>query len=342
MKRIIGTPKELKRVNTSLVIESIKNRENATRAEIVKDTGISQTTVSKLLASLEADNEIINVGFDKSSGGRRAERYSLNKNKNYILSVLINGQNLNYNLINSIGEVIESDIVKTEEVYDKAVLDDLITNIIKTYKNIKIIGIGVPGIISKDGYLAGTIIKDLEEINIDKYIEEKYNIPVILENDLNITALGFLESYIKDEANKIKNINMVYINFNKLGAGAGIIVRNKLIKGKDNFAGEVGFIKIGKHCVNELLLKNPNDDEYIDIVLNIVSIIKYIINPDFIVLGGNDFRYNLMNNIKLKSDENKITTEIYIANNENKFALEGITKIALDFINDDIKLLANV
>ncbi|MBW6410093.1 ROK family protein [Clostridium weizhouense] len=343
MSKISGKPKELKRVNISLILEFIRNNGSASRTEIVKGTGISQTTVGKLLLELQSSNDIINTGLDKSSGGRRAERYSLNKNKSYILSLLINGKYVIYNLVNGIGDIIESNKIETSELLDKIIIDNLIESFIKNDKDIKAIGICVPGIVSENGYLSGRTFSELKEIDINIHIQEKYNIPVVLENDLNSAALGFLDEYVNNQKNNIKEcLNMVYINFNKLGAGAGIIINNKLVKGKDNFAGEIGFIKLGDQRVNELLQNNPTDKEYIDIVVNILSIINYILNPSLIVLGGDDFRYNLIEKIKKNYKENNIKTEIFIVKDDIGISFKGINKTLLNLINNDVKLIKNL
>lgn len=338
MKKISGKPKDLKIVNQALVMESIRIRENATRAEIVADTGISHTTVRNILTELIAADDIVTIGLDDSSGGRRAERYALNASKNYILSVFLEEKKLVYNIVNRIGEIIEENSLSLHVPLDESVVDGILNELLDKYKSIKIIGITVPGIVSEEGYLSGGGMDNLTLIKINKHIEEKYNIPVVLENDLNSILLGFSIDYIN--ANTSKDLNIAYINFTTLGAGAGIMVNGNLVRGKDNFAGEVGFLPIGESYVNELLFKNLNDESYCSLVVTILKIIDCIINPKVIVLGGNDFRYNLTSKIKEAYEEsNKITSELLTIEDSCKLGLKGITKLSLDLINDNIKLI---
>lgn len=338
MKKISGKPKDLKIVNQALVMESIRLRENATRAEIVGDTGISHTTVRNILTELIAANDIVTIGLDDSSGGRRAERYALNTGKNYILSVFLEENKLVYNIVNRIGEIIEDNSLSLHVPLDEHVVDGILTELLNKYKDIKIIGITVPGIVSEEGYLAGGGMDNLTLIKINKHIEEKYNIPVVLENDLNAILLGFSIDYIN--ANTSKDLNIAYLNFTTLGAGAGIMVNGNLVRGKDNFAGEIGFLPIGESYVNELLFKKLNDEAYCSLVVNILKIIDCIINPKVIVLGGNDFRYNLTSAIKETYEKNnKITSELLTIEDSYKLGLKGITKLSLDIVNDNIKLI---
>ncbi|GAB6167838.1 hypothetical protein JCM1393_02980 [Clostridium carnis] len=341
MKKLIGKPEELKKVNTSIVLESIKKRESATRGEIVKDTGISHTTVRNLLSELLEKDEIISIGLDKSSGGRRAERYTLNINKKYIVVFLITGEFLFYNIVNILGGIVKSDNIEIKENNIEEVMDSLLEKLFNKYKKIKAIGINVPGIINSNGYLTGKNIEKWRQIEINKFIEEKYNIKVVMENDLNSAVLGFTDDYkMSLEKDKAKNLNIVYIHFSKLGVGAGILINDKLVKGKDNFAGELGFIPMKNSYVNELISKEISDNYYIEIVINIISILNCIINPNIIVVGGDDFRYNLVEKIKEKNLQiNKINTEIIEIRDCNKYSMKGITKKTLEIINNEFKLI---
>lgn len=338
MKKISGKPKDLKIVNQALVIESIRLRENATRAEIVADTGISHTTVRNILTELIAADDIVAIGLDDSSGGRRAERYSLNTGKNYILSVFLEENKLIYNIVNIIGDIIEENSLNLHVSLDENVVDGILNELLSKYIEIKIIGITVPGIVNEEGYLYGGGMDNLTLIKINKHIEEKYNIPVILENDLNAILLGFSSDYLK--SNATMDLNIAYINFTTLGAGAGIMVNGNLVRGKDNFAGEIGFLPIGDSYVNELLLKDLSNEAYCSLVVNILKIIDCIINPKVIVLGGNDFRYNLTLPIKETYEKNnKINSELLTIEDSYKLGLKGITKLSLDVVNDNIKLV---
>lgn len=338
MNRIAGKPKELKRVNISLIMESIRLRESASRAEIVEDTNISHTTVRAILAELMESNDIVSVGLDESSGGRRAERYGLNTNKNYILSIVIEEKKLIYSVVNILANTIEEKTIKIDGLLDIKAIDNAIEKLMTKYKNIKAIGISVPGIVNETGYLSGYGMDDLKQIDINKHIENKYNIPVILENDLNAITLGFAAEYMKNHTNE--DLNITYINFTSLGAGAGIMVNGSLVRGKDNFAGEIGFLPMGHSKVNELLLKNLNNDEYCNLVVNVIKIISCIINPKLIVLGGNSFRYDLLDKIKEKHNkDSRVSTEIIAIEDSYKSGLRGVTKLTLELINDNIKLV---
>ena len=343
MINLSGKPQVMKKVNSGLIKQVIKDMGSATNAEIVKNTGISTTTVRTLLSQLILEQEIINLGLDGSSGGRRAERYVLNLNTNLSLSFYIKYRRINYALSNALGDIIESKSIKFEENEDKEAIKKLIDEMIKKY-TIKVIGIGVSRVVDRGNYFSGKHLNDCGKINIGEYIQRKYNIPLVLENDINAMVIGFSLNYVKEVKNlDIKSLNVVYINFTKDGVGAGIIANGQLIRGQNNFAGELGFMPIGNQGRLEYLLSNnPDDNKYVEIVSQIVTILNCIINPAFIVIGGSTLRINLMDKIKETCSiygANNIISKIMISQDGDKDYLQGITYLTTKLMNSDIKLV---
>ncbi len=109
---------------------------------------------------------------------------------------------------------------------------------------------------NKEYYLAGIGIASIGPLDIygkrlffppnfyrigDICFEEElasYNLPVVLDNDMNASALA--EHYYGAYN---QNKSLVYIGFSS-GVGAGIIIKGKVQHGSAGFAGEVGHISI--------------------------------------------------------------------------------------------------
>lgn len=344
MSNLSGKPQIMKRVNNGLIKQVIKERGSATNAEIVEGTGISATTVRTLLSQLILDQEIVNLRLDESSGGRRAERYALNLNNNLSLSFYIKDKNINYAVSDALGDIIENKSVKFGKNEYQEALTKFIDKMIKKY-TIKSIGIGVSGVVDRGNYFSGKQLNDWKKINIGEYIQEKYNIPTILENDLNAMAIGFSLNYIKEMKNlDIKSLNVVYINFTEDGVGAGIIANGQLVRGENNFAGEIGFMPISNQGHLEYLLSNnPDDKKYVEIVSKVITILNCIINPAFIVIGGSTLRINLIGDIKKACTTyaaNNIISKIMLSEDSDKDYLQGITYLTTEFMNSDIKLVS--
>ena len=343
MDNLSGKPQVMKKVNSGLIKQILKEKGSATKAEISESTGISATTVRTLLNQLFKNSEIVSLGFDESSGGRRAEIYALNLNDNLALSFYLRGNNLNYLVVDPLENVIKDSTTPIIEDDFQVIFEDFIDTILSKYP-IKAIGIGVPGVVENGSYFAGRELSGWEKYNIGEYIEKKYNIPVILENDLNAAALGFSLNYSKEMNISSKNdLNMIYIRFSKNGIGAGIITDGNLIHGESNFAGEIGFIPIGHKGHFERILNDDIDDiPYIDLVSQVLAIINCVINPKFIVIGGEKFRNNLTDDIKKCSNKymaDNIIPEIILSKDSRKDFLTGMAYLTIKLINSNIKLI---
>jgi len=345
MNNLSGKPQVMKEVNSSLIKRALKDKSSATKAEISSITGISITTVRTLLEELLINNEIVSLGLDDSSGGRRAERYALNLKDNLLLSFCIEEDLIRYVLANPLGDIIEKNTVNFDRNEYKSSLDKFIENITEN-NSIGVIGIGVPGVVDKGNYFSGNKLNNWKKVDIGNYIEEKFEIPVILENDLNAIALGFSLNYIsRMKMINMNSLNLIYIHFSEAGVGAGIIVNGNLIRGENNFAGELGFMPIGNegHLLN-ILNNNLEDKNYADVVGKVIAILNCIINPAFIVVGGDTLRKGLIKEINEACKSyaaNNIIPKVILSENSSEDYLDGMVYLTSEFMNAGIKLVKN-
>lgn len=73
MNELVATPKSIKKIILRGIRTTLLELGSATKVELSHTLGISFPTISKFLAQMEKDGEIILVGLDGSSGGRRAK-----------------------------------------------------------------------------------------------------------------------------------------------------------------------------------------------------------------------------------------------------------------------------
>ncbi|MDD2698225.1 MAG: ROK family protein [Arcobacteraceae bacterium] len=117
---------------------------------------------------------------------------------------------------------------------------DLVTFLeeqISLKKGIKNIAISFAGQV-RDGVILNAPNIDLKELYIKRFIEDKYEINVIVENDLNAATIY--------EYSKFQDINSMIVLYIGTGFGCGIVIGDKVLYGKDNFAGEIGHIPFRK------------------------------------------------------------------------------------------------
>lgn len=292
MDTLTARPNLLKQANLSLIRRVIREKGTATRSEIAGATGISVTTVRSLLAEMMDLGELESIGYDTSSGGRKAERYRFKPDRYYGAAFCITGNQIHSLLINVYGEIVEtSSLEAPDDDYERAIttcLDEMVRQ-----KEIKSIGIGVPGVVEGNSFWSQNKQNyELYKIPLGDNLASRYGIPVIMENDLNATAIGFGRCYAKEfPGENPENINMAYLHFEDGCVSAGFIAGGRIIRGCSNFAGEIGLVPAADGQTLAEYMATPMDDiQYSHFVVQIICWICGILNPQYVLLGGPSLR----------------------------------------------------
>lgn len=303
MDNLTARPRLLKQANLSLIRRVIKTKGTATRAEIAEETKISSTTVRSLLVEMLQDGEIQSIGYDESSGGRKAERYGLRPDKYYSVAFCITDNQVHSLLVNICGEILGIDHLKLKEGdFEQAIISYLDGLVLK--KEIKSIGIGVPGVVEGGCFWRKNVHKEgFYRIDIGEKLSGRYQIPVILENDINATAIGFgREGETKLSCQTPEKINMAYLYFEDWCISGGFIAGGRIVRGFHNYAGELGLVPLedGK-LLADTMSEAMADDLYIKIAVQSICWICGILNPQYVVLGGPGLRKNCVEPIRSRA-----------------------------------------
>lgn len=224
------------------------------------------------------------IGIDLGGTQIRAARVKDNK-----LSKLISDQ------IMASGS--EEDVL--QQMYN--LTDQLVNN------EIKAIGIGVPSVVDIEKGIVYDVqnIPSWKEVPLKKRMEERFKIPVLVNNDANCFALG--EKYFGRGQNYHSFIGLTI----GTGLGAGIIINDKLYAGPNCGAGEFGMVhyldqyyeyyasgQFFKNCYHTsgktVFRKAQNGDKEAVAVLeefgthlgNAIKMILYTYDPELILFGG--------------------------------------------------------
>lgn len=225
-----------------------------------------------------------------------------------ILGVDIGGTNI------KIGRVVNGVIEQKSELrvnrndIQQVTLDDLYKGL-NDYMSVsvKAIGIGVPAVVDIN---SGTVydvqnIPSWKKVPLKDLVEEKFNVPVYINNDANCFAIG------EKKFGKAKAFeNCIALSLGT-GMGMGIIINDKLYNGVLCGAGEIGMVPYldgileqytgsfffereynssALSLYNEALEGNENAlkafKEYGTHLAEAVKIILYMYAPESIILGG--------------------------------------------------------
>ncbi|MDN3016855.1 ROK family transcriptional regulator [Paenibacillus sp. BSR1-1] len=256
---------------------------SATKVELSEKLGISFPTISKFLSQMGKNGELISVGLDDSSGGRRAKRYTYNPEYMLGLAIFLEKTETNYIVFNCLGEV--KDAGKTSSALiddDLKLLTHCVVQLIEKYPKINSVAIGVPGSVDNGRIIYIPGYEHLQSYDLKGYLENRFSIPVVIENDMNAAVLGY-----HDRKGKKKNKSLVYLYSGQNGPGAGIMVNGVVVRGSTNFSGEVRFVPQYDDRNFGQALENGNEtkgafrsEEFeIDAISRLVASLTAIINP---------------------------------------------------------------
>jgi glucokinase len=122
------------------------------------------------------------------------------------------------------------------------VVFDLIEKTHINKKKIKAVCLGVPGTVNPiTGVIGIAPNLGLKNFNIKKMLEAEIRFPVLIENDVNLGALGIKYFGVGKKAN---NMLAVFVG---TGIGGGLIIESKLYRGSSYVAGEIGHMLVEKN-----------------------------------------------------------------------------------------------
>lgn len=244
MSYVTGSFERMKSHNQSTVLNMIRLSEPISRAEIAKLTNLTPPTVSSLVSELIEKNLITEEQSTNSkAGGRKPIMLRINYSAHYILGVYAAAEVVRVILTTMDGKIVSdynNDITelpsKTEFI--NMIIDNIhyILNKTSIEKDL-ILGIGfaMHGLVDPDQGLAiFSPHLHLENIPIKVSLENEFNIPVIVEND--VRALAIAESWFGQGQG---DSDFICLSVGR-GIGSGIFINNDIYKSTFNTAGEIG------------------------------------------------------------------------------------------------------
>ncbi len=117
-------------------------------------------------------------------------------------------------------------------------MEELIISFIADDDSISAIGIGLPGVIT-DGIVTNCDIESLNHVPLCSKLQEKFNIPVVADNDANFMAYSIYDSASAEGG----SMATIYLpSYGSGTVGCGIVLNGRVLKGDTKFAGELSYI----------------------------------------------------------------------------------------------------
>ena len=231
--------------NSRLVLRTIYNQGEISRANVSRLTGLTRTTVSEIVSRFIQQDLVIETGTSPSRGGKPAILLSLADDSRHLVGIDLANSEFRGAVVNLRGKVLHRINLPVQERDGEAALPLVFTLIRRllalTEKPILGIGIGTPGLMDPHAGVVRTAVNlDWRDLPLADLLQKEFELPTYVANDCQAAALAEF-TFNRRQAEK----NLVVVKVGR-GIGAGIILDGKLFYG-DNFgAGEIGHMEIVK------------------------------------------------------------------------------------------------
>ena len=242
-----AVPGLLKRINEREVLETIRARAPISRAEISRRAGISKPTVSLALQSLLASGLVREAERPPDGPGYGAVYFEPVAEAALVLGLDIGARFLR-GAVSDLGGTIRARQDVELAVADAADAVEASARLQAALlaaaglesERVDSVVVGVPGVVTADGTLRlAENVAGLEGRRFASELQAALDLPVTLENDINLAALG--ERW-QGVARGVADFVFLSVG---TGMGAGLVLGGELHRGRNGAAGEIDFALAG-------------------------------------------------------------------------------------------------
>ncbi len=228
----------------SQVLSLILRAGGATQPEIVRASGLSQQTVSRLVNDL-VGRGALNLGQRRANGrrGQPSLEIAIARDYAFALGVALMTDAISILLMDFAGNVVDYKFIDMPEMGREAVFtrieqarDEFLVRTPAAASRLVGIGVGIlgPCLDGKARFNPPRALDEWAMVPIDALFADRLGLPCWAESDGNAAAVG--ESFL-GAGRSYANFVYIYI---AAGLGGGIIVNHRLLRGSHGNSGEIG------------------------------------------------------------------------------------------------------
>lgn len=230
------------------LLELIRRGDATTKPDLVELTGLARSTVSQRVDLLISEGYVIVTGETRSTGGRPPMALEFNRDLGVVLAADIGATHSRFAVcdLNAeplaevsvdllVGDGPDSVLGRAEDAFES-----LLSEADRTSNDVLGVGVGVPGPVD---FFAGRavhppIMFGWHDYPIRDRLADRFSAPTLVDNDVNIMALG--EHWTLDKPVD----DLIYVKVGT-GIGSGLILGGHLHRGARGAAGDIGHIQAG-------------------------------------------------------------------------------------------------
>lgn len=233
--------KDIKEKNTSKILNYLRKNEGISKKDLSEGIKLSPSTVTDLCAPLLKEKIIEEIGMlESDKPGRKKVLLKINYDYKKVIGIDIKKNKTTIIITNLKGDILNKIILELENQEPEKYLKQLLEYLEKFLLDTKIsfteilgIGIGVVGAVdSVEGKTIDFIGFWNEEVFLKKIFEKKFNVPIIVSN--NVKNLAIQQMFINND------LNDFFLLKYGIGVGGSLVIGGELLKKDSAFSGEVG------------------------------------------------------------------------------------------------------
>ncbi|BCW82947.1 sugar kinase [Arthrobacter sp. NicSoilE8] len=229
------------------LFQLLRDGQARTRAELALTTGLARSTVASRIDALISSGLVGPAGEASSSGGRPPSRFAFNPAARVVLAVDVGATHVIVAVTDLGGKILAEQRLK-QDVSDGpdivlgrviAAGKELLAEAGREMGDLAGMGIGLPGPVEHDTGrpVKPPIMPGWDGFDVVPYVQRSLPVPVLVDNDVNIMALGERTAYWPEHE------NFLFIKV-ATGIGAGIISSGELQRGANGTAGDLGHVRV--------------------------------------------------------------------------------------------------
>lgn len=233
-------PRQVRGANRAVVLELLRQHECLSRVDIARRSGLSEGTVSRIVAELMRRNLVAEDGSENSTGGRPATRLQLEQSR-VAVGVDIQPWEMRFSIGTMKGRIIETQRFRTPASPERTL--EMIAQQFAAYRKrfgkdcVEGLGVSTRGIVNSDtGVVELGNNPDWVTVPVKEHLQSILQTPVFVENNVRAAALAEY-TYGDPEIHRSHCLLFVAVDD---GAGIGIVLDGKVYHGPRMAAGEFG------------------------------------------------------------------------------------------------------
>ncbi len=229
------------------MFQLLRDGQPRTRAELAQLTGLARSTVASRVDTLIRLGLVAPYGGAASTGGRPPSLFALNPGARVVIGADLGATHARVILSDLSGTELESERAELlitdgpERVLGwlTQTIGALLTRAGRSVAELAAIGIGLPGPVEHETGrpMNPPIMPGWDRIDVPALVQRSYSVPVLVDNDVNIMALGEQRFHWPD----ITEFMFIKV---ATGIGAGIISSGALQRGAQGTAGDLGHVRV--------------------------------------------------------------------------------------------------